>query len=509
MSRTCHDCDRTGAPGARFCDECGRVLPDAQVVASRMDSGPDETRGDRPRRPSRWGVTATLGLVLLLGSALLAGLGPLDAWESRGGSGPDGGAADGRPTADGPNDEGLHEGETPEDDRVPGSAGADAAVRIDELDRPGSRRSDTGLACDDPAGPDACINLVTDLGLDPDDEVRLIRGQVIIATPDGRLRAAGLRDGGTRWRHTVSGQPILHPVVADVLPVGHADGVDLLRLDGGDVLGRLDLDARAVGGVGPWVVTASDDEVASWSVSGSRGWRREVPPDGDVRFGGEAAALVTHGRLEVLYGNTGTTRVTVEVEGEPLGFHRHDDRTTVVTERPAAVVQADRDGAIASRVRLPGTQVLTHEVDPSERRLVTLSTDDDGRTHWVTIVELAADPRPRYVPLPGPAPSVAPLVDRDEVVVARRGPRRHLQRIGLESGATRTRVPLARDAIGLGRAPSGALVVLDDLGSVRLFDTEDGEQRRRVELGTDARPIEGHPLLVRRGGGIVALADLP
>ncbi len=490
----CGGCGTPADPVARFCSDCGRILaasategrPDATprarpdgTLRARPD-GDGNRRVARPGRPRRRGIAGLLVTLLVLagGVALVT--------DTDGDAGP---TATGR---DEPGPDAPQPGGGVDVDVGPGR---DAAP----METVG------GLACRGPDGPVACVAHLTELDLADDDEVRMIRGRIVVAGGDGTVSAHRLRDGERRWRADFEPPVTVHTDVADAIAVTDAQALHVVDLVSGGRVGRIDVVARQVATIGPWLVLDDGERIGAFGVTGQPGWTRAL--DGAwALLTSSGSFLQTQDALQPLFGNTGRARFEAAVSDVVDAAIQPGGDVDVVSDDPPAVRTIRPDGDIRSRTSLPGEHLAWASFSPDGQRLAAVTVDDAGRLQWLTIVDRHQPGPPRHIPLSGRPSELDPVIDDRVLLLPTRGVV-DLLVVDLASRSVVDRVDAERPLTDVGPAGEHGFATIDDLGTLRVQGIGTDAPAYTVPLDPRAHLLQAQPLVVRTDRAVVTFAD--
>jgi hypothetical protein len=471
------------AARARWCGRCGSSLAPASEQADEASRAPADA--DTPavhvhRRPRGAPVLVTLAVALAaaVAVALTATLEPA------------------------PGDEvtGPHEPPAVTAPQTPGGGASD-------VDTEPPTCLDQGTVVD-------CVRWHTAQDPAPVDVVAAPEGLGTVAA-DGEVAWLQLGTGERRWtRHLDVGTAapqLLAPSVG-VLPVRLEERLVLLGISSGRTLGVVDLAGDAVvQASGPWLMTADEETIAAYTVTGEEGWTRQLE-EGQEGLVLSAGAFIHHqdGSLTRLHGNTGRDRWTM---GLPPGAvdawsHPASDGITVALEPDGGAPSLQRisaSGAVLWELALPGPVLqltlpsdlgrAAAVVDAGPGEVLVLFDPEDG--HMLPPVELGADA----------AGTLAPSVREDRVAAAVGHPRPRLLVIGRDDGDVRLSAPLPSPPRGVTLA-AGATVLTADAQRVVARSVTTGTRRWEAWM-LGATILSDEPVVLAGDRGVTAVLPAP
>jgi hypothetical protein len=479
----CRGCGTVPSRSARFCGRCGELLGDVAIAGGAPPPpGPPVPRAFLRAALITLGVGVAVLVAVFGGRAMPAD--DRDLAER----------ATGAVTADA-----LDAVLLPSVDTVPRSrAVGDAA--------PGDQAA-AGV-CSGHTGPVDCVRWTTELGRAEPRSVVAAGWTVAIAEQDGRVRTFAASNGQPTWRHTATGPPRFHDLVAETLPITGDGATTFVDLATGRDVGAFEGRPRASAGAGPWLLLVHDGELEARSVTGSAAWRVPVPEDGLGWVTANGPYLTTpislrRNRLVRLSSNTGQALWEHTVEGRVASLHPLGSATLVAVEDTgdgAALLVLDRRGTVLLDHRLVG-------------RVTTVAADADGAavvTHGPRGAELLlVDPLATEVIGPvslGPAASWPwPLaLDRDLVAVAHTRPAPGVTVLARRDGTVehRLELPAIPRAVAL---PDGGTVIVAVDTEVSAWSLTSGTTQWWLDLGRPADVVSERPLLVRTDRTLLAI----
>lgn len=477
MTGACTGCATKLAPGTRFCPRCGIARPAVHDGALfRRTGSPLEPRGTGRWPPGTWYATI-IGLVVL-GVAVASALG----WTDPG------------VDADGGGDEASPLGEVGVELQPPAPL-EDATASVPPV---------AGLRCQGRTGPVTCIDSVAEFDVDVGDEVRVAGSGVVVASPDGLVRAHDLGSGRERWRARFAPPVTIHPEVAGTVPVGSEHGVRFLSLAEGTAVGAFEGTVAEAVSTGPWLMVRDQDgTVAARSVTGRPGWSREVPPGGRAWLTPAGTYLDDGaGLLTSLFDNTGGDRWSTALPGTVRDVHRVPDRTVVALADPAAVAVLDARGEPLEVTGLNGS-VTWSGLDPDGSHAVLVTTEETGVVA-LSIMEVATGRLRSTVALPGELGEAAPAVGRTLVAVPLMGADPQVRLLEIPDGRTHGRIDVVSPITAVAW-PEEAVAVFDATGTLAVRSLTTNRERYRIAFGSEATLLRERPLLVLSPAGVTAL----